>query len=857
MVSDTNFFWKRVPGTNFSMLRHHLVLAGRNLRRAPIASAAAVLTLAVGFVCFLTAFAFAAFFERAEQGFANAERAYVVTSTFTFFGGSYTRDESLRTPTFLAELLTTDFPEVEAAARAAPLTFGFLPSVAYGDRAVRAAAVGADAAFLEIFDLPFTAGDRRALDAPRSAVLTETLAARLFGGEDPIGRSLLLENRIELTVTGVIAAVPEPSHMGRSPAAPLAFDLLASFDVYEALQGAPLVMVGGPGGAAGGAEPPRQWASESVMTYLLLPADGRLSAETLEASLDAFLARHAAAEVIESSGLHYGVIPVPDLLKKSIDTELFSGDIGVSVSNVLMALGVLVLGVACVNYANLATARAVYRVRDAGLRKTLGAQPLQIIEQHLIDAGLLSAAALIVALAVVRLVLPVLERLSGLELAAAFPGGFELAVLFAAVFAVVTLAAGAYPALVLSRVGAAASVRPSEARIGPKRLAALLVGAQFAVASLLLIGVTITWLQNARLERVGLGSEDSRLLLIENRPQTSGVDAETLRAELLRLPQVEAVSAIGGMPWQRLVALTRLSESQDPAATPRAVLVRTVGYDFFETVGIELLAGRTYSPERGDDARPAAPSSNGEAAPSNIVVDRAFAEQFFASPADAVGRLVYYPPDMSGGAARIIGVVETRRLTYRGAGADATVYPLSPGADVTVVRLAEGDISSALASIDALWRRLSPNVAISRSFMDETFNRAYETFRRVNQAFGVLALMAFGIGVAGLFGMAAFVAARRRPEIGVRKTFGASTRQIVSMLVASFSRPVVIAAVLSWPIAYIAARAYLGTFIDPIALTPAPFVGSLAFTLLIAWLAVGGQTLRAARTSPAKVLRQE
>src|SRR5690606_28128890 len=218
------------------MLTHHLVLAGRNVRRAPIATAAGVLTLAVGFVCFVAAFAFAAFFERAEQGFANAERAYVVTSSFTFFGGSYVRDESLRTPPFLAELLTTDFPEIESAARAAPLTFGFLPSVASDDRAVRAAAVGADSSFLEIFALPFVAGDRRALDAPRSVVLTEALAARLFGGADPIGRSLLLENRIELTVTGVIADVPEPSHMGRSPAAPLAFDLLASFDVYEALQ---------------------------------------------------------------------------------------------------------------------------------------------------------------------------------------------------------------------------------------------------------------------------------------------------------------------------------------------------------------------------------------------------------------------------------------------------------------------------------------------------------------------------------------------------------------------------------------------------------------------------------------------
>src|SRR5690606_25196392 len=231
--------------------------------------------------------------------------------------------------------------------------------------------------------------------------------------------------------------------------------------------------------------------------------------------------------------------------------------------------------------------------------------PVQIIEQHLIEAGLSSAAALILALVVIQVALPMLERLSGFALGAAFLGGVELAALFVGVLVVVTLAAGAYPALVLSRVRAAASVRPTDARVGPKRLAALLVGAQFAVASLLLIGVTITWLQNARLERVGLDSGDSRLLLIENTPQTTGVDTATLRAEPERLPQVESVSELGGMPWQRLVALTRLSESPDPSAAPRAVLVRTVGYGFFETLGIELLAGRTYSPERGDDVQPA------------------------------------------------------------------------------------------------------------------------------------------------------------------------------------------------------------------------------------------------------------
>src|SRR5690606_24576649 len=147
----------------------------------------------------------------------------------------------------------------------------------------------------------------------------------------------------------------------------------------------------------------------------------------------------------------------------------------------------------------------------------------------------------------------------------------------------------------------------------------------------------------------------------------------------MRLPQVEGVAELGGMPWQRLVALTRLSESLDGAATPRAVLTRPVGFDFFEVLGVELLAGRTFDPERGDDRRFGEPPQDGEAPPANVVVDRALAEEFFGTPEEAVDRLLYYPPDILGPrrAVRIIGVVETRRLTYRGAGAESTIYPLS------------------------------------------------------------------------------------------------------------------------------------------------------------------------------------
>jgi putative ABC transport system permease protein len=201
--------------------------------------------------------------------------------------------------------------------------------------------------------------------------------------------------------------------------------------------------------------------------------------------------------------------------------------------------------------------------------------------------------------------------------------------------------------------------------------------------------------------------------------------------------------------------------------------------------------------------------------------------------------------------------VADKPLHLRGAGATTNVYWLQPGQNFQVVRIAARDVSGGLRAIDAVWNRLSPQTSISRNFMDQLFDENYESFARINQVFGALAFVAVLIALTGLFGMAVHVASRRVREIGVRKSIGAHASQVVVMLLRDFSKPVLIANIIAWPLAYVTAQQYLSVFMYRIALTPLPFALSLVLALGVAWLAVGTQALRAARVSPAKVLRVE
>jgi putative ABC transport system permease protein len=555
---------------------------------------------------------------------------------------------------------------------------------------------------------------------------------------------------------------------------------------------------------------------------------------------------------------------------------------------VLLVLGGLVLGVACINYANLATARAARRVREIGVRKALGASPGQVAVQSFFEAAMLTLAALLVALAVFAAAQPLVKDLLGAELRSTFFSSLRMWPALLALVIVVTLAAGAYPALVLSRVRPVNALAVAQARLGSTVFSTVLVGTQFAVASFLLIALTVISIQNAAMHRTALSSIEDPLVLIENPTSMTKVGVDTLRERLAAVPQVRAVTEVMVTPWEGLL-ISMVKDSPDPQSAQRTAVTRQVGYDFFKVFNVPLLAGRVFDRAHSEDvptqqpprpglqvggpavgnspggASSGAQSSGDPPPPRNIVVDRSFITALgFATPEDSIDKLVYTPALPIPGSQpqppmRIIGVVEDRSFSFFKLPPNTigAMYSLQAGLGITVARVAASDLEAGLAGIDAAWKELAPNVAVSRRFLDEIFDRAYSGYVRINHLFGTLSVMAFAICVAGLFGMAVFVAGRRRREIGVRKTLGGSTGQMIALLLTGFSWPVLIANLVAWPAGYVAARIYLQRFSESVSITPLPFVLSAVITLAIACLAVLGQTLRAARTTPAEVLRNE
>jgi putative ABC transport system permease protein len=832
------------------MFEHYLTTALRHFRRHMGTTAINVASLALGLACFILAWSIVAYFGQTDRSFKGADRIFIVAPQS---GGASTQ---VRAPWALAEYLKTDYPQLEAVARLSPSE----AQVEANGVPVSAAVAYAEPQFLRIFSLPFLAGDARsALDAPRSAVVSAGLAQKIFGTQGVVGRQVILNGRESVTITGVLDKIPQPSHLSTDPGGAglnIPVEAIVSMDTHVALLNALA-----PDQAN---QAFNRWSANWYVTYVLVPASGSATAREINQRFDDFARRHVPEEDGERS---YRLRPVSEFTSIGLNGPAASS--GIELTTVLQVLGTLVLLVACANYANLATAQATARAKEVALRKVVGANSRQVMSQYLFEAALLTLTALVLSLVLIGLLAAAAGEAARTGLATLLFAMPSFWLVVVTLIVTVTVVAGGYPALVLARIRPIFALRTARSRGGSRFASALLVGLQFGFTSFMLIAVFVMSAQNRELERSVAKPGQDPVVVIANSTARAGVSRQLLKSELLGRPGIVAVSGIERMPWSLGGMGKELTTSAESSIGKVRPYQNVVDLDFFETLGVRLLAGRTFEAGRAADLTDFSVWQRTNAATANnsfdfnVVIDRSLAASLgFTSPADAVGKTVYHPVSRVGSKPpqrlHIVGVIEDATLRPMTLGVNTNFYLLSPAAAANVVvRISKNDVAAALAGIDQVWAALAPGTPIKRRFSDEQFQEAHAILGVISGTVGALSAFAAIIAVIGLVGMAVHIIGRRTHEIGVRKSLGASVGQILRLLLKAFSKPVVVANVAVWPLAYLALQGYLSLFAHSAGLTPLPFVLSLLITLVIAWLAVFVQARRAARTEPAVVLRYE
>ncbi|WP_420243794.1 ABC transporter permease [Roseiterribacter gracilis] len=700
--------------------------------------------------------------------------------------------------------------------------------VGSGDRRSVERVGAADPNFFRIVTIPFLAGDpAHALDEPNAIVLTRSAAKKFFGDEDPMGRTLELQNQATGKVTGLIDDMPDNSLFRRA--------MFVSAETAGSYMSRSVAST--------------RW--EDLNAYTLL----RLRPGTTDADLQAPLGAIAKVKYPDdaSSGVRH-IFESHKLRAVHLEGVLYGQTRSRTSLGALGMVGLLILAIAGINFINLATARATRRTREVGVRKALGASRALLIVQLLAEPVLLAAASLLVAFVAVEVTLPAVSGLLGTRLEFAYWREPILTLGMLLCGLAVGVGAGFYPALILSRLTPVAALRAAGRSGGGSSLVRqVLVVMQFA-ASIGLIVLTIF------IQRQTEHARDANLTRIAGDPLVilEDLDRLPLSQRKLMIERLASEPALRGATGSSLAQgddKQSLSTRDDLVPGQRITYsVVRIDQSYFAVHGLRLLAGRVF-----DDTRDQVDPDNPPARDVAIISASAARAFGFPNVRDIVGQSVGGSNgDPSDRPLDVIGVVEDFPLHSAQDSMGPTVFFDAPGwFRFITVRVPGAHLRDGVAAIDRIWKDLAPIYPIQRQFADVRLDRVWTATQREADVLTTFALVAVLIGCLGLLGLSAYTAERRTKEIGIRKAMGASTTDVVKLLVMQLTRPVIVANLLAWPVALWIVQRWLSAFADRIPIDIWPFLAAGAGTLVLAWTVVIGHALAVGRARPSYALRYE
>lgn len=828
------------------MWRNYLTTGARALLKNRTYAVITVFGLALGLAACMLILLFVRDQLSYDRFVPDADRVYQLQESFSDPDTGRTASQQ-GSPYATGPALAKDFPQVESVT----YLYNYQPIVMLRGEArqMTLTLVGRD--YFRVFPLPFVRGGAAgALRDANSVAVSERQAGVLFGTADAIGRTVTLLTRSgqkDYRVSAVFADLPQNSHNRPTMVA------LFTPDRFNE-----------------GEETSWNWVNGFNYVKLRHAAD----AATINPQLTAWALRNAPKNTVDgrlvsqAKNLDFRLTALPDIHLSGAQYGPAGNDGDRGTVTTFAVLAILILVMACVNFTNLATARASQRAREVALRKVLGASRKQLVAQFLTEAVIVAALATVIALGFVELTIPWLRRFLDVGMPFTYLGSNGILAPALGLTLAVGLLGGLYPAFYLTRFQPAQVLKANKSAAdtaGSGRLRNVLVVGQFAVSIGLIVCTAVVYAQTRYTRSADPGFVRTGIVQIANtaRPQVQ--------------PSIAALEQeVGRLSGVRSAALTDIAMNT-PSRTSNGVIIPgrpstslgtyRVGYGFVETMGMRLLAGRTLS--RGfalDDATMPETPTRENMQPLitrgiNVVVNASAVRQLgFASPKAAIGKRVglFSPTPPDAVPATIVGVVADTRFRGLREPLEAVLYyhteePLQ----FMEVRFADPDPAAVMRRLEATWKRVVPNVPFQAQFADDAAAELYRADESMGAMFAGFAVLAVLIGCLGLFGLAAFTAERRTKEIGIRKVLGAKTRDIVRLLVWQFSKPVLVANVIAWPLAYWTMRRWLNGFDDRIALTPLPFLLAGGLALAIAVLTVAGHAARVARAKPIGALRYE
>ena len=806
------------------MIRNYFKIAARNLWRNKTFSAINIFGLALGIsTCLLIML-----YVQNELGYDRFHEKSDRIVRVVFKGsiqGEKMKEANVMPP--VAQAFKKDFPEVQEATRFRK--YGF-PRVSYGNKTFKESSFAfADSNFFQVFTFPLLKGDKNtALLEPNTIVISETVAEKYFGKEDPVGKLLDFKDaNTSFKITGVMLNMPANAHFH--------FDMLASMSsLPDSRQ--------------------TSWMTSEYYTYLVLPAG--YDYKKLEAKLPQVVEKYMGPQLQTAMGMSLAEFrkkgndiglflqPLKDIhLHSDLNLEAESGG-DITYVYIFSAIALFMLIIACINFMNLSTAGASKRGREVGIRKVLGSLKGQLIRQFLVESILLTIIALVLSLLLVYWVLPFFNNLSGKSLALNFSDNAWLIPVLL-IFGLLTgILAGTYPAFFLSSFKPVSVLKgkiPSNNKTVGLRSG--LVVFQFFISIVLIVGTVVVYQQLAYIQNKKLGYDKNQVMIVQE-PYWLGKNLDAFKQQLQQDPRVVSVSSSGYLP----AGATGNNNFIVSADNNSSQLVKTLRYDvdynYIKTLGMQMEEGRNFSKNFGTD--------------SSAIILNEETVKAFGWDKNAVGHsLTKQENDGTRFTYHVIGVVKDFHFKSLHYSISPLVMILGNSSDNIIVKTKTSDIAGLVKTIQKSWTDLNAGAPFVYSFLDERFSNTYLSEQKLGLILGIFAGLTIFVACLGLFGLATFTAEQRTREIGIRKVLGATVANIVSLLSRDFLKLVLIAFILAAPVAWYLMNKWLQDFAYPIHISWWVFVIAALLAITITLITISFRAVRAATNNPVISLRSE